>query len=45
MDIIRKATVNDIPAIREIAEVAFPATYSDIITEEQIAYMMEWMYS
>ena len=45
MDIIRKATVNDIPAIREIAGVAFPATYSDIITEEQIAYMMEWMYS
>ena len=45
MDIIRNATVNDIPAIREIAEVAFPATYSDIITEEQIAYMMEWMYS
>lgn len=40
-----KATVEDIPAIRRIAEVVFPATYSSIISREQIDFMMEWMYS
>lgn len=42
---IKKATVADIPTIRDIAGEAFPATYRDILTPEQLAYMMEWMYS
>ena len=42
---IRKATVEDIPAIREIAEVAFRETYKDILSTGQMEYMMEWMYS
>lgn len=42
---IRKADGNDIPTIREIASVAFPATYRQILSPEQIDYMMEWMYS
>ena len=42
---IARATLADIPAIRAMAEVVFPATYGDILSQEQIAYMMEWMYS
>lgn len=42
---IRKATVEDIPAIREIAEVAFRDTYREILSTEQMEYMMDWMYS
>lgn len=42
---IRKATIADIPTIRELATIAFPHTYSEILSPEQIDYMMEWMYS
>lgn len=42
---IRKATVRDIPLINELAWKAFPATYREILTQEQIEYMMDWMYS
>ena len=42
---IRKSTVADCDTIRSIAEVAFPATYARILTQNQIDYMMEWMYS
>lgn len=42
---IRKAFIADIPTIRELAIVIFPHTYREILSPEQIAYMMEWMYS
>ena len=42
---IRKATTDDITLIHEMAWVVFPHTYKDILTPEQIDYMMEWMYS
>ena len=42
---IRKATTNDISLIHEMAWVVFPHTYKEILTSEQIEYMMEWMYS
>lgn len=42
---IRKATTNDIHLIHEMAWVVFPHTYKEILTTEQIDYMMEWMYS
>ena len=42
---IRKATTEDIKLINELAWIAFPATYKDILTKEQIDYMMDWMYS
>ena len=45
MKAIRKATLNDIPLIRKMAEEVFPETYKDIITKEQSAYMMNMMYS
>ena len=45
MHSIRKATLEDIPVIRAMASVAFPDTYREILSPEQIDYMMEWMYS
>lgn len=42
---IIRAGVADIPQIRAIAGVAFPATYAAIITPEQTAYMMQMMYA
>lgn len=40
----RKATLTDVDRIREIAEITWPATYSSIISVEQIAFMLDWMY-
>lgn len=42
---IRKATTQDIPAIRAMAQVVFRQTYRDILSSEQMDYMMDWMYS
>ena len=42
---IRKATLADIPLINQLAWIVFPHTYKDILSPEQINYMMEWMYS
>lgn len=42
---IRKATLADVLLINEMADVAFRATYKDILSADQIDYMMEWMYS
>lgn len=42
---IQMASLNDIPVIQSIANVAFPDTYKDIITPEQCSYMMDMMYS
>ena len=42
---IRKATTDDCALIRKLAQQVFPVTYRDILTSEQIDYMMEWMYS
>ncbi len=42
---IRKATTDDIALIRRMAEVVFPHTYAEILSVEQVDYMMEWMYS
>ena len=42
---IRKATTEDIPLIHKMAQEVFPATYADILSPDQLDYMMEWMYS
>jgi ribosomal protein S18 acetylase RimI-like enzyme len=42
---IRKATIDDCTLISTLASEVFPYTYREILTEEQIEYMMEWMYS
>lgn len=42
---IRQATLQDISLIRQLADIAFRHTYRDILSPEQMEYMMEWMYS
>jgi len=42
---IRKAGVNDISLIRELTFRVWPQTYASILTQEQIDYMLEMMYS
>jgi GNAT superfamily N-acetyltransferase len=41
----RKAVPADIPLIRKLALAVWPQTYSDILSREQVAYMLEMMYS
>lgn len=42
---IRRATTADTSLIRALAEEVFPATYSPLLPEGQVDYMMQWMYS
>ncbi|MEO6540489.1 MAG: GNAT family N-acetyltransferase [Ferruginibacter sp.] len=42
---IRKATVQDIPLIRELTYSIWPQTYSSIISKEQLDYMLDMIYS
>ena len=42
---LRKATVDDRKLINKMAKEVFPATYKDILSPEQLDYMMEWMYA
>ena len=42
---IRKATVSDIPLIRQLTFQVWPQTYASIISKEQIDYMLDQMYS
>jgi ribosomal protein S18 acetylase RimI-like enzyme len=43
--IIRKAGVKDVATIKKLAESVWPFTYKDILSPEQIEYMMELFYS
>ncbi len=42
---IRKATGKDIPLIRELTFKVWPQTYASLLSQEQIDYMLEMMYS
>jgi N-acetylglutamate synthase-like GNAT family acetyltransferase len=42
---IRNAGIDDIPLIRELTFRIWPQTYAPILSQEQIAYMLEMMYS
>ena len=42
---IRRAEVADLRHVHGMAEVAFRHTYKDILSPEQMEYMMDWMYS
>ena len=42
---IRKATLEDIEMINHLAWIVFPHTYKEILSPEQMEYMMDWMYS
>ena len=42
---IRRASIQDIPSIRSLAQIAFRKTYADILSADQMEYMMDMMYS
>mgnify|MGYP001025095897 FL=1 len=42
---ISEISENQIPDIQKIANEAWPVTFAEILTQEQIRYMMGWMYS
>ena len=42
---ISKASGEDIMCIHNMAQVVFRHTYREILSPEQMEYMMEWMYS
>ncbi len=43
--VVQTASLADIELIRELCMQVWPQTYSSILTEEQLTYMLEWMYS
>lgn len=45
MPTLRQATKDDIMLIHELAQQAFPATYRDLLSPDQMEYMLDWMYS
>ncbi len=42
---IRQAHLDDRALIRSISERTWPSTYGHIISQEQIDFMLDWMYS
>jgi ribosomal protein S18 acetylase RimI-like enzyme len=42
---VRKAGINDIPVIRQIAFTTWPVAYGQILSKEQLDYMLDKMYS
>lgn len=42
---ILQATITDIPLIQEIAHATWPITYGSILSDEQLEYMLDLMYS
>lgn len=42
---ISVAGLQDIPLIRELTFAIWPQTYKEIISQEQIDFMLDWMYS
>jgi GNAT superfamily N-acetyltransferase len=43
--IIKPATLTDSAFIRSVSERTWPSTYVHIISQEQIDFMLDWMYS
>ena len=42
---VRRIGPEDIMLIHDMAEVVFRHTYREILSAEQMEYMMDWMYS
>ena len=42
---IIRATTEDVSAIQSVAEITWPHTFAEILTPEQIRYMLDWMYN
>lgn len=45
MILLRKAKEEDMPIISNLAELIWPQTYSEYISEEQLRYMLNLMYN
>lgn len=45
MILVEKATSNDIPIIQDIAHATWPSTFAEILSKQQIEYMLKMMYS
>ena len=41
---IRKATLENIALINELAWIVFPHTYKELLSAGQIEFTMDWMY-
>ena len=42
---IEKISSNEVVRIQKIAHATWPTSYKGIISEEQINYMLDWMYN
>ncbi len=42
---VRKVGAEAVPVIKNLANIIWPATYSELITAQQVDYMMELIYS
>ncbi len=42
---VRKASITDIPLIRELTFAIWPQTYAGLLSQDQIDYMLELIYS
>lgn len=42
---LRLATIADVPLIQEVAELTWPISYQEIISPQQIRYMLDLMYN
>jgi ribosomal protein S18 acetylase RimI-like enzyme len=45
MTTIRDAVIEDIPLIRRLAQEIWPSTYGELLSPEQLAYMLDLFYS
>ena len=41
----RQATTDDVELLHQLGGIAFSHTYREILSPEQMAYMLDWMYS
>ena len=42
---IRLVSLKELPILEDLARRIWPHTYSEIITKEQMEFMLNWMYS
>jgi len=42
---IRLLVKNELPILKDLAYRIWPSTYKEILSQEQMAYMLNWMYS
>ena len=43
--IIRRLSIGELGVVTELAHVIWPPTFKDILSPEQLTYMLNWMYS